>query len=94
MQVDDAGRRLRHGPRAVAILLGWLDRQRITEARCGRPTIDRWRVADGRCIRRSVFVGVKVGFEADRPMSFEPVGERDFDGDSCLVMRLGRTAPT
>ncbi|HJR24779.1 MAG TPA: alpha/beta hydrolase, partial [Acidimicrobiales bacterium] len=26
--VDGAGHRLRHDPRAVAVLLGWLDRQR------------------------------------------------------------------
>ena len=30
--LEGAGHRLRHDPRAVAILLGWLDRQRITEA--------------------------------------------------------------
>lgn len=29
--LEGAGHRLRHDPRAVAILLGWLDRQRITE---------------------------------------------------------------
>ena len=27
-------------------------------------------------------------------LGFEPVGERDFDGDSCLVMRLAPTPPT
>jgi putative redox protein len=30
--VAGAGHRLRHDPRAVAILLGWLDRQRLTDA--------------------------------------------------------------
>ncbi|CAB4886342.1 unannotated protein [freshwater metagenome] len=30
--ITGAGHRLRHDPRAVAILLGWLDRQRITDA--------------------------------------------------------------
>jgi putative redox protein len=29
--IDGAGHRLRHDPRAVAVLLGWLDRQRLIE---------------------------------------------------------------
>ena len=29
--LEGAGHRLRHDPRAVAILLGWLDRQRVAE---------------------------------------------------------------
>jgi putative redox protein len=28
--LDGAGHRLRHDPRAVALLLGWLDRQKST----------------------------------------------------------------
>jgi putative redox protein len=27
--INGAGHRLRHDPRAVAVLLGWLDRQRV-----------------------------------------------------------------
>ena len=29
--IHGAGHRLRHDPRAVAVLLGWLDRQRLDE---------------------------------------------------------------
>jgi putative redox protein len=29
--IDGAGHRLRHDPRAMAMLLGWLDRQRLSE---------------------------------------------------------------
>jgi len=28
--ITGAGHRLRHDPRAIAVLMGWLDRQRVT----------------------------------------------------------------
>ena len=30
--INGAGHRLRHDPRAIAVLLGWLDRQRTLDA--------------------------------------------------------------
>jgi uncharacterized protein len=33
--IDGAGHRLRHDPRAVAVLLGWLDRQQLQRRRAG-----------------------------------------------------------
>jgi putative redox protein len=30
--IEGAGHRLRHDPRAIAVLLGWLDRQRTLSA--------------------------------------------------------------
>jgi uncharacterized protein len=35
--IDGAGHRLRHDPRAVAVLLGWLDRQRLQQVRSASP---------------------------------------------------------
>jgi uncharacterized protein len=35
--IEGAGHRLRHDPRAVAVLLGWLDRQRLERGRADAP---------------------------------------------------------